>query len=137
MLICRCFGQHSLLCIETICLSLLPSQLKIYLLLLNGIQRLIPLIISKIEHFYTFLHWWYAGAAELDASGVHHVLERPSMFSQFWWFAVADVLKDSVVTLAEQSVATEQQPQCWQWAECKQGIVINLDEYISSSTETS
>ena len=42
------------------------------------------------------------------------MLERPSMFSQFWWFAVADVLKDSVVTLAEQSVATEQQPQCWQ-----------------------
>ena len=42
-------------------------------------SKLIAIMISQLERFYSFLHFWQAGAADPDASDVHHMLEGPSV----------------------------------------------------------
>ena len=65
---------------------------KIYYHLLKGFLRsdcfvwimsvrLICLMVSYLEGFWSFLSCWHAGPADLDASDVHHVLTRPSTSS--------------------------------------------------------
>ena len=77
------FGQHLLLGVALqlsafSCFKVLWSSWSFSMMS----SRLIPLLITQLEPFYSFLHYLNSGQEDLDISNVHHVLQRPSTSSQ-------------------------------------------------------